>query len=196
MCLLIETIKIKNNKIYNINYHNQRMNNARKDLFNCKDFIDLSKFIKSPNSNDIIKCRVIYNQKIAKIEYEKYLLRNINSLKIVNSDDIEYQYKYKDRSEIEKLLKLKNNCDDILIIKNKRITDTSFTNIAFYDGTKWLTPIYPLLKGTKREKLIDENKIIEKDIFIDDLNKYKKAILFNSMLDLEDQMFIEIDNIK
>ena len=42
MCLLIETIKIENNKIYNINYHNLRMNKARKDLFNSKDFIDLS----------------------------------------------------------------------------------------------------------------------------------------------------------
>ena len=92
--------------------------------------------------------------------------------------------------------KFKNNCDDILIIKNNKITDTSFTNIAFYDGIKWVTPAFPLLKGTKRQKLIDENKIIEVDILLSDLNKFKKAILFNSMLDLEDQMYIEIDNIK
>ena len=197
MYLLIETIKIKDNEIYNIDYHNLRINNTRRDLFNCKDFIDLSKFIKIPgNSIDTIKCRVIYNKEILNIEYAKYQKRIIKSLKIVKSDDIDYQYKYKDRSKIEKLLKLKNNCDDILIVKNNRITDTSFTNIAFYNGTKWLTPTHPLLKGTKRQKLIDENKIIEADIFINDLQKFQKAILFNSMLDLEEEMYIEIDNIK
>ncbi len=196
MCLFIETIKIKDNKIYNINYHNIRMNNARKDLLNCNDFIDLSKFIKIPdNINEIIKCRVIYNKYIINIEYTNYQKRIINSLKLVYDDNIEYKYKFENREAINNLLKLKDKCDDILIIKNNRITDTSFTNIAFYDEKDWLTPTYPLLKGTKRQQLLDDKIIIEKDIFLDDLKDYKKAILFNSMLDLEDGMYIEIKNI-
>ena len=197
MCLLIETIKIKNNRIYNIGYHNSRMNITRKELFGYKNFIDLSGFIEIPeNNNDTIKCRIIYNKEIIKIEYNVYQKKNIKSLKVINSDDIDYKHKYKDRNKIEELLKAKNNCDDILIIKNDRITDTSFTNIAFYNGVKWLTPAYPLLKGTKRQKLLDENKIMEADIFLNELNKFQRAILFNSMLDLEDEMYIEIDNIK
>src|SRR4030042_5681435 len=192
MCRLIESIKIKDNKIFNINYHNIRMNNARQDLFNCNDFINLSKFIKIPdNIEEIIKCRVVYNKNIISIEYNKYQKRIINSLKLVFDNNIDYKYKFENRDAINNLLALKDNCDDILIIKNNRITDTSLTNIAFYDKKKWLTPAYPLLKGLKREQLLYDTIIMEKDIFIDDLKNYKKAVLFNSMLDLEDEMFIE-----
>lgn len=197
MYRLIETIKIKDDKIFNINYHNIRMNNTRKDLFNCNDFIDLNDFINIPeNNNEIIKCRVIYNMSIINIEYNKYHKRIINSLKLVYDDNIIYKYKHEDRDAINNLLKLKADCDDILIIKNNRITDTSFTNIAFYDGKIWLTPIRPLLNGTKREELLDEGIIKEKDILFNDLKKFKKAILFNSLLGFEDEMFIEIKNIK
>ena len=63
MCRLIESIKIKNNTIFNLKYHNLRMNDARKRLFNINNFIDLNKIIKLPNSmrlktNNPIKCRL------------------------------------------------------------------------------------------------------------------------------------------
>ncbi len=198
MCRLLETIKIKNNKIYNIAYHNNRMNNTRKELFSCSNFIDLLEYIEIPKkySNDTVKCRVVYNKNIIKVEYFKYKKRIINTLKLIYSDTIDYKYKYENRTEINNLLKLKKGCDDILIIKNNKITDTSFTNIAFYNGLKWITPSKPLLKGTKRQKLINENKIIEAELFLNDLTKFQNAILFNSLLDFEDEMFIEIHNIK
>ena len=198
MCRLVESIKIKNNRIFNIDFHNLRMNNSRKALFGSDDFIDLNKIIKLPENinNEILKCRVIYKEEIIKVDFNVYKRRVINTLKLVYSENIEYKYKYEDRTQIKDLLKLKEQCDDILIVKDGRITDTSFSNIVFYDGIKLITPGFPILKGTKREKILKENKIIEGDIRVKDLKYFKKAILINCMLDLEDQMNINIENIK
>ena len=192
---LLETIKIKNNKIFNIHYHNERVNKTRRSLFGADDYIALEEIISIPKGNELLKCRIIYDSEIQKIEFETYKMRSIKSLKIIHSDSIDYQYKYADRSEINKLLELKEECDDILIVKDNRISDTSFTNIAFYDGVNWLTPAAPLVKGTKRAKLIDNGKIIEKDIFLNDLKTFKKAILFNSMIEFDDELIIDIKNI-
>jgi len=196
MYRLLETIKIENNNIFNIEYHNLRLNKARKELFGLENSINLLDFIQIPqNMAGIIKCRVLYSQEIEKVEYESYKKRNIQSLKTVYCDDISYNYKFEDRTQLNELLKQKGNCDEILIIKHRRITDTSFTNIIFFDGKKWFTPASPLLKGTKREKLITESKVIPQEIYLGDLKFFKKAMLINAMLDMENGTEIKIENI-
>ena len=110
-------------------------------------------------------------------------------------DDLDYSLKYADRTEINKLREKRGGCDDILIIKNGFVTDTSYANIIFWDGEKWLTPSTPLLKGTKRQKLIDEGKIIPAEIREEDIPKFKKAKIINSMIDIEDTEGMEIDEI-
>jgi 4-amino-4-deoxychorismate lyase len=85
--------------------------------------------------------------------------------------------------------------DDILIIKNGNVTDTSFSNIVFFDGTKWLTPAQPLLRGTKREKLIRENIIFEETITKNEIQRFQNAVLINAMIDIEESPIIEIQNI-
>jgi 4-amino-4-deoxychorismate lyase len=85
--------------------------------------------------------------------------------------------------------------DDILIIKNEMVTNTSFSNIVFFDGTKWLTPAQPLLRGTKREKLIRENIIFEETITKNEIQRFQNAVLINAMIDIEESPIIEIKNI-
>ncbi len=188
MCRLFETIKVINKNLQNIEYHNSRLNSSRKELFGADDFIYLENIIKIPSSlsDDVYKCRVIYNKKIEKIEFEPYKPRIIRSLKLVECNDIEYGFKYHDRSMINELFEKRGDCDDILIIKNGWVTDTSFSNIIFLNGKQWVTPSHPLLFGTKRQKLLDEGKIISKKIKSEDISKYQGARLINSMLDPED----------
>ena len=188
MCLLFETIKVKNKNLQNIEYHNSRLNRSRKELFGADDFIYLENIIKIPSSlsDDVYKYRVIYDKKIEKIEFEPYKPRIIHSLKVVECNDIEYGYKYYDRSVINELFEKRGDCDDILIIKNGWVTDTSFSNIIFLKNKQWVTPSHPLLFGTKRQKLLDEGKIISKKIKSEDISKYQGARLINSMLDKED----------
>ena len=86
-------------------------------------------------------------------------MRSIRTLKLVTANHIDYRYKSTDRSELNRLTAQKGNCDDIVIVKNGFITDTSFTNLALFDGHQWLTPAHPLLAGTQRALLLEQGKI-------------------------------------
>ena len=187
---MLETIKIEAGILCNIFFHNLRLNNSRKELFGCRDFIKLENIIKVPSDmkSGLYKCRLIYSDTIKKLEFLPYRKRKIKSLKVVVCNSIEYNYKYENRECLNELLELKQNCDDILIVKNKKITDTSFSNVVFSDGKKWITPSTPLLKGTKREKLLSDGKIVQDEIKISDLKYFQKAALINSMLDLDDNI--------
>ncbi|MBP7901686.1 MAG: aminotransferase class IV [Spirochaetes bacterium] len=77
-----------------------------------------------------------------------------------------------------------NVCDEIIILKNGMVTDSSFSNLAFYDSGKWFTPETFLLNGIMRQKLLADNIIHEKKIAVNDMKKYEKISFINSMLDL------------
>ncbi len=71
-------------------------------------------------------------------------------------------------------------------MKNGFVTDTSYANIVFWDGGKWITPTSPLLHGTARDRLLDSNQITEAEIAIDDLKNYSKAKIINAMIDMDE----------
>ncbi len=196
MSQLFETIKLQNKKLFNIEYHNERMNNSRRNLFGTEDKINLEEVIKIPDgiSNNVFKCRVVYSEKITDIEFQPYYEKKVNSLQAINVDWIDYSYKYLDRSNLQKLL-CKCIADDVLIIKNGFVTDTTYSNVVFYDGKNYFTPNTPLLKGTKREKLLREGIIKETEIKISDINNYKSLFLINAMLDIDEAKAIPINKI-
>jgi 4-amino-4-deoxychorismate lyase len=183
-----ETIKIQHRQLQNIAWHNQRFNHTRIKLFGIKEPTLLENFIEIPNDLDegVFKCRIIYSQEIEKIEFEKYSRRKIQSLKVVECNDIDYTFKYSDRSKLNELFQQKGNCDDILIVKDGFVTDTSYANIVFWNGENWVTPSKPLLAGTARARLLDLHMIMEKEIRIKDLKLFKKARIINAMVDLDD----------
>ena len=67
------------------------------------------------------------------------------------------------------LYDLRNDCDDILIVKRGMVTDSSYANIVFRRGKRWYTPWSALLKGTMRLNLLERNKIYEEEIRVEDL---------------------------
>lgn len=187
MSRLFEVIKVQNRQLQNIDYHNDRLNRSLLEIFGIKDQNHLENLINIPENldNQTYKCRVIYSNKIEKIQFESYTQKFIKSLKLVECDEIDYGHKYFDRSKINELFELREDCDDILIIKNGFVTDISYANIVFWDGSKWLTPSTPLLPGTKRQKLFDEKLITEKEIRVKDLQSFEKARIINAMIDIE-----------
>lgn len=132
------------------------------------------------------KCRIIYAEAITKIEFLPYTPRSIRSLRLVHDGTIEYAWKYEDRSAIEHLLTQKESCDDILIVKNDCLTDSSYSNIACFDGTTWFTPKKPLLQGIQRERLLREGQLCATQIRVEDLKYFSQIALINAMLDLGD----------
>jgi 4-amino-4-deoxychorismate lyase len=189
MSLLFETIKVINKKFLSVSLHNERMNRSRYELFGCKDELNLGELIEIPSdiTKDVYKCKVIYSDTIKDVEFRMYAPRKIEQLRLACCDEIDYSYKYLERTIFDELMR-KNNCkenDDILIIKNGRVTDTSYSNIALFDGKEWHTPEFPLLKGTKRARLILDKRILEKDILVEQLPHYEKIVLINAMLEFD-----------
>ena len=180
-----ETIKCDDYEIYNLDYHNKRIANTIGLNINLQEYI-------YPESSELLRCKVIYNKdEILEVQYFAYKKRDINSFKFVFDDEIDYSKKYLNRNTLDKLYEEKDDCDEVIIVKNNIVTDTSIANIAiFYDGV-WITSKNCLLEGTCRAKLIEKKEIFEKDISLDMLKNASKIALLNAMID-----FYEIKDFK
>ena len=183
MCRFVETIRIERGEIQNLRYHNQRLNATRVSFWKGCPLLDLSDYIHAEYSEIPIKCRVVYKEDIENVSYTPYTIRPVHSLKLVCSDSIEYTYKSVDREAINALFTQRGKQDDILIVRNGFITDTSIANVALYNGKCWYTPKTPLLKGTRRAELIDKGIIQEKEIRQEELFEYSQVALFNAMVE-------------
>lgn len=181
----IETIRIEDGKIYNLDYHIERFNKTRSTFWKDSIALDLREFISPPAFNGIHKCRIVYGREVEEVTYVPYQIRQVSSLHLVVSNTIDYTYKSTHREELNALFAQRGLADDILIVRNGYLTDTSIANIALYDGQTWFTPAHPLLRGTKRAELLDRQFIVEKDIPQMSLKDYSHIMLFNAMIDWE-----------
>ena len=178
--LLLETIKIEDGEVHNLSYHQKRCDKTRKTLFNSTDILNLTDNIEAPKKG-LYRCRILYAKTLHSVEYIAYSPKNIRSLKIVKSD-INYNFKYANRDAFADLLTEHNDVDDILIEKDGYLTDTTIANIAFYAEGTWYTPTAPLLKGTMRQKLLDDGFLQERNIKKEDLSRYTQVALINAMI--------------
>lgn len=195
--LCIETIRLQDGHLSNLTYHNERLNRTRWAYFGEAGKWDLNTLITVPSEliHGLYKCRLTYGKAVEKIEFEPYEPRKVNSLRLVEDNGIFYDFKFKDRTVLQRLFEKRENADDVLIVKEGLITDTSYANVVFWNGAQWLTPASPLLQGTKRAQLLREGMIVEQKIRAQDLPKYSCARLINSMLDFETTPAILIENI-
>ena len=181
MCLLFETIQVKNGVVRNIEYHQQRVNIS--SSINLMEYVDSSVIIPKFG---LYKLRVTYSESaVVGHNIERYTPKKVESLRVITDNDIDYHKKFDDRTSLNNLLMQKEECDDILILKNGMITDISFANIIFFDGEKWVTPTTPLLEGSCRARLIDINTITPHQITYSDLEKFSHFMTINAMLDFE-----------
>lgn len=195
MSRLIETIKIYNGKAYNIEYHNKRMNAARRELWGCKREIDLSDNIAAKKIEELTKCRVIYDKDIQDIQFVPYEFPLIHSLQLIYDNEISYRYKYENRDALKYLFDKRNGCDDILIVKDGKVTDSYFCNVVFEKKGIFYTPFSCLLSGTKRQKLIACGRVKEIEVKVEDIQLFDGVHLINAMIDLEDEISVDKENI-
>ena len=198
--MLIETVKIQNGIIHNLHLHNERIKKSRREILGINSQEDISflpEILTIPVTERIIKARILYDKRILKVEWEYYKPRIIKSLKIVEDNEIEYSYKFSDRSTLDKLYAKRGECDEIIIVKNGFLTDSTFSNLVFHDGRRWVTPSTPLLPGTKRNQLIKEGKIEVEELMVSDLKRFNKCSLINALNDLGEIIAVwSMDDIK
>ena len=185
MSLFFETIKIKNGIACNIKLHNLRLNTTIKKYYGDISSINLSNYIKITDNKNTIKCRVLYDRKIQSVTYNYYKKRDIKSFKLIHSDEINYSYKFNNRDHIQELFDQRGDCDDILIIKNGLLSDSSISNVAIFYKNQWLTPQKPLLYGTMRAKMLELHKIKVANISYKILKSSQKIALLNAMIEFD-----------
>lgn len=188
MCRFIETIRVKDGVPVNLAYHAERMNRTRRHFWpGCKETGVHGLLPEDALPGGLQKVRVVYGEVgIETCEVEPYSIRCIRTVKVVECDGIDYAWKSTDRSLLTALRDGAKGFDEIVIVKNGCVTDTSYSNLCFYDGTAWFTPDTPLLRGTMRQRLLDRGAIREARILRSDIPYFPKFALINAMMDLGD----------
>lgn len=186
MCRYIETIRVVDGHVCNLAYHEQRMNRTRREVLGMMDRLRIADLLESVSlPMGCSKLRFVYDREgIHDLTCTPYAPRQINSLHLLCDNGISYPYKAEDRSVLDRLKKRQGDCDEILIVRNGHLTDTSYSNIVLYDGRQWFTPSTPLLCGTMRQSLLDSGRIREREINVADLTHYQQISLINAMIPL------------
>lgn len=180
-----ETIKCEDFEVFNLDYHQKRVANTIGLNINLQEYIN-------PISEELLRCKFIYDENgVVDVLYFPYKKREIKSFKIIFDNEIEYSKKYLNRAKLDELYEKRDDCDEVIIIKNEIVTDTTIANIAIFYENSWITSKNCLLDGTTRARLLEEKKLFEKDITLDMLKNASKVALMNAMIG-----FDEIKNFK
>ena len=186
MFSFLETIRIENGLLKNLTYHQKRVNDTFESIYSDRVPFDLSEALLKQNipSSGIYRVRIIYEEQIKSIEFIPYQEKKIVTLKIVNTGEFDYGFKWADRSYFEQNLAENNEVDEVIFELDGKIQDCTIANLAFFKNGIWYTPKNPLHWGTTRARLIDENKIQETDILVDELSSYSHICLINVFREL------------
>ena len=177
--IYFETIKCEDYEIFNLEYHNKRVANTIGLNINLQEYI-------YPLSEELLRCKVTYNDfEVLNVEYFPYKKREISSFKLIFDDEISYSKKYLNRENLDSLFLKKEDADEIIIIKNGIVTDTSIANIAIFYENRWITSKNCLLNGTTKQRLLDNKFLVQKDISVKMLKKASQIALMNAMIDFD-----------
>lgn len=142
-----------------------------------------------------VKLRIAYNENEKSVQFIPYVYTEIRWLKLIDGQSMNYAFKHSDRQKIDRLFALRETADDVLIHCNNRITDTSYANICFWDGTTWFTPKNPLLQGTARALALERNQIKAMTIVYKDLDSFQRFKLINALRPFENEPSWPVKNI-
>lgn len=185
MCQFIESIRVEGGLPRLLFYHEERMNRTRSLFFLGAPALRLADYLPEDiDGPGVMKWRLVYGRDgVTECTCTPYRLRPVCSLRLVEADKVDYAYKFLDRSALERCFARRGDADDVLLVRDGLLTDTSIANIALYDGRQWCTPAHPLLCGVKRRSLLESRIITERDIRAEELGRYSLVRVFNALID-------------
>ena len=181
----IETIKLSDGRVFHLEYHQERVRNTFLRFFPNQKVLLLSDIIEKVTlpTQGKHKIRIVYGSERPSVEVLPYQVKPIATIKCVEADFLDYSYKFLDRTFLN-TLKESAGTDEVIFVKNGKVTDSSYANLVFFDGTEWVTPTTFLLNGTCRQRLLSEGKIKERIIHATDIPSFTHIGLINAMIGL------------
>ncbi|WP_277110305.1 aminotransferase class IV [Chryseobacterium taklimakanense] len=190
MYQFIESIKIEDQEIFLLEYHQKRVNETFRQ-FGKETSIDLEKIVKNLQHDEdgLYKLRIVYDlERKFTTQLIPYAIAEIDDFQLVENNNIDYSFKYENRKEFA-VMKEEARSEEIIIVKNNRVTDTSFSNLLFLKGKEWYTPNTYLLNGVQRQYLLKNKKIKEAEITLQNLEEFSHFQIINALNDFDD-MFV------
>jgi 4-amino-4-deoxychorismate lyase len=178
----VESIWIRQGKVQHLDYHRLRYERTMEMYYGLPSIVDIRRYIdtKAVDHRDV-KCRLIYNQYGIRAEYKAYNQPKIGAVKLVIDDNVSYTFKTVERCDLDALYEQRVGCDEILICKGGLITDAYYYNVVLGNRRGLYTPKSPLLCGTQRHYLLDNQKVREMDIRIEMLGDFDDLYLVNAL---------------
>ncbi|WP_304235330.1 aminotransferase class IV [Jiulongibacter sediminis] len=185
MSLYFETIKYQRGEFFLLDYHEDRLNRTRFSQLGEKNGISLSAVLSDPPAdNQLYRCRVSYGQNIIKVEYFPYSIAEHQTIGFQEVGGYTYYFKAENRDYLNESV-TRSGQSDVIYLKEGQLTDASYSNLVFFNGTSWFTPETYLLNGVKRQFLMHQKLIKEAKIRLDNIHDFSKIALINAMRDFE-----------
>lgn len=196
MSQFIESIKVEDQEIFLLEFHQKRINQTFSH-FGKEGSIDLKKIYEhlEHDEDGLFKLRLVYDlDKKIRTQMIPYAIPEIHDFQLIENNSYDYSFKFEDRKELDKM-KMKAKAEEIIIVKNNHITDTSFSNLLFLKGKDWFTPSTYLLNGVQRQNLLKQKKIKETEITLQNIKQFSHFQLINALNDFDDMFVYPIDRI-
>ncbi len=198
MSRFLETIRIRGGAPLHLDGHQRRVDDTFRVFYAGIPPLSLAAVI-ADSVMDVSadqRCRIVYDDSTHEVTVTPLQPRTIRSLRLVDlPPDYDYGYKYADRRILELAFARRGDADDVLLIRDGWITDTSVANVAFRANGRWYTPALPLLAGTTWKRLVSDGVIVPRPIHVDDLPRYEACVVFNALNDWDQRPAIPISAI-
>ncbi|WP_294199218.1 MULTISPECIES: aminotransferase class IV [Chryseobacterium] len=196
MSQFIESIKVEDQEIFLLEFHQKRVDQTFAH-FGKEGSIDLAKIYKhlEHDEDGLFKLRIVYDlDKKIRTQMIPYAIPELEDFQLVENNSFDYSFKSEDRKELERM-KMKSKAEEIIIVKNNHITDTSYSNLLFKKGKDWFTPSTYLLNGVQRQNLLKHKKIKETEITLQNLKEFSHFQMINALNDFDENFIYPIDRI-
>ncbi|MCX2742917.1 aminotransferase class IV [Mangrovivirga sp. M17] len=197
MFRFIESICFEDYDFPLLKQHQERVNRTFENFYPGQKPFDLNNllsFKEMPQDGDRYKVRIVYNEIPEEFSITKYSPKSIDSLKLIETPSFDYSFKFENRENLSQLNSLKESAQDIIIVIDGKVTDSSYSNLLFKKKGVYYTPETPLLAGTRRQYLLENGHITEKDINVGNIDEFESVCLINAMLK-PGEIEIPIENI-
>ena len=196
MSQFIESIKVEDQQIFLLDLHQKRIEDTfshyEKD---CK--INIKEIFNSLDhtGDGLYKFRIEYDlENSVRTQMIPYAISELDDFELIINNDINYNFKSSDRDHLQKI-KNQSQAQEVIIIQNNEVTDTSFSNLIFLKDKTWYTPKTYLLNGVMRQSLLNSENIKEYEITQDNIKEFSHFKVINALNDFENSYTYPIERI-